>query len=296
MRNGVKQDPELLFRSFSMVNRFLPKRLIEIWLGHNREMLTNQNILTPDEYFVLGSNTFSKSKLIAERIPKIKVTIAKDKKTGTFLLEQGLTFMPDYDTKLEKIMSTIPISSITFDYTYSPSIFSKPKHPQARKKALKLLETHSYKHFTSALKDPKLIKHLKSAILQTEAILNKTKINSDNFSYMGFRNDSGFMNKISSIIKTTGNPTPDVKLKITPIKGLNFLNKRPNTSRPAVSRPQTSRTYIGRPASSSTKMFTSRPTTGRIKTALQLGIKDEPYHVLTLREHVTLNSTEDYIN
>ena len=308
MRCGVKQDPELLFRSFAIANRFLPKKFIAIWLEHNKEMINDPKILAPDEYFYLASNTYNKTQLINEKIPKIEPKITKDKKFGIFLLEEGLSMRPDFDIKLEQIMAAIPMASIKFDYTYSPVVFTKPKYPPARKKALKLLETHSYKQFSLALKDPKLIKELKTTLTYSGAIVNKTKINSNNFSYMNFRNDRGFMTGISSIMKSTGKTfTPDLLIKPTiSKKPLQSNRLRPQTSRPLSIRPMSglaqtterkARPQTGNPSNQSSAQTTtrrSRPQTGNSKysSALSLGIKDEPYHILTLRESVTMSNRD----
>ena len=256
-------------------------------------MLIDSIYLYPDEYFFLASNTFNKEHIIREKIPMLGLTIEKDIKTGTYLLEQGLSAKPDFDVKLEKIMENIPMTNIFYDYTYVPDVYIREKNILAKKKALKMLETHSYKQFVTALKDPKLIKSLKSVLSNSKITLNKTKINSQNFSYLNFRSSTGFVNGITEVIKKPAfNPTESYN------KEEKFLLTTKHQFKS--SRPQTSRTMPIRPISSSMRTISNRtrPQTGisRIKknsTALSLGIKDEPYHVLTLRESVTLRNIDN---
>ena len=92
------------------------------------------------------------------------MSIQKDKKTGTFLLEEDLAMKPDFDIRLEKLMGNIPNANVLFDYTYKPEYFVNNKHPPARKKVLKMLETHNLKQFKAALSDSGLIKDLKKVL------------------------------------------------------------------------------------------------------------------------------------
>jgi hypothetical protein len=278
MRNGVKQDPDILFRSFTMASRYLPLKFIRLWLEHNKKLLADQTIILPDEYFILASNTYNKSDLIKEKIPSMQLSIAKDHKTGTFIIDQDLTGKPDFDTKLEKIMGNIPVSNIIFDFNYNSDA---PKEKNAKKRKFSIMETGNFKKFQKSMSDPELLKRLKSTLTSTNVILNKTKVNSENFSYLGFRTNNDLVSGFGTVANTSRGPS-DPLFSIKPM----LVRPRPNTSRPVLSRP----------ISSSYQKIIRRPQTGVPKlsnysSALQLGVKNEPYHVLTLREAVTLNSS-----
>ncbi|OMJ92138.1 hypothetical protein SteCoe_5126 [Stentor coeruleus] len=284
MRNGVKQDPKQISRSLALSNRYLPEKFINIWLEHNRELLNDNRILSPDEYLFLASNSYSKGSLIKEKIPTMKMSIKKDLKTGTFLIENGLQTNPDFDMRLEKIMSSVPMNMIFFDYTYKSDNFIKEKYPPARKKALKMLETRSFKQFQSSLKDPELMHKLKQTLSDANLLLNKSKLNSENFSYSSYRNSevfvTGMTNLITRLIQVepaTAMSKPD-NLELT---GKSIKKQsRPQTSRPALvrplsstskifnkqSRPQASHPVLVKPLTSTSTIFSKklkRPLTGR---------------------------------
>jgi hypothetical protein len=291
MRNGVKQDPKQISRSLALSNRYLPEKFINIWLEHNRELLNDNRILSPDEYLFLASNSYSKESLIKEKIPTVKMSIKKDLKTGTFLIENGLQTKPDFDVRLEKIMSSVPMNMIFFDYTYKSDNFIKEKHPPARKKALKMLETRSFKQFQSSLKDPELIHKLKQTLSNANLLLNKSKLNSENFSYSNYRNSEVFVTGMTNLITRLIQVEPATAMSKPDNLELigRSIKKQP--------RPQTSRPALVRPLSSTSTIYNKklkRPLTGmpskKHSTCLNLGIKDEPYHVMTLRESITFRS------
>lgn len=283
MHNGAAQNPQLLFRSFTMMNRYFPKEFILLWLSHNKEMLSGTKTLAPDEYIILASNTFNKQKLIEEKIPKVRMHNKKDPKTGVYLIDD-FSHKPDFDFKLDQIMLNYKAENIIFDYTYKPTSLIFDKNPQGRKKMLKMLETKSLKDFQTCLRDPVLIKKLRETLNTASNLLTRTRINSDHFSYLNHRNSTGFINGVTSIVKPSRTE---------------FDDARPETggSRISRTRPQTSRTVPVRPQSCVSiqqkliRPQTSIPSKGKTKSsALDIGVKNEPYHVMTLRESASLYS------
>lgn len=285
MQNGASQNPNILFRSFNLSGRYMHKNLISAWLVHNKDLLTDSKTLTPDEYLILASNTFDKQKLIQDRVPKVRMHNTKDSKTGVFLIED-VSKKPDFDYKLDQIMSSYKQNLIDFDYTYSKNSLIYEKNPQGRKKMLKMLETKSLKEFQGYLRDPELIKKLRETLNSASNLLTRTRINSENFSYLNYRDSTGYINNMANIIKSNGRSESDL--------GFNARPDTASTYRPKT-RPQTSRTGIVRPMSAiSIQKKVNRPLTSVPKlkkpNALSLMAKSEPYHVMTLRESVSLSS------
>lgn len=283
MQNGAAQNPQLLFRSFTMVNRYFPKEFISLWLQHNNEMLSSNKTLAPDEYIILASNTYNKQKLIEDKIPKVKIHNKKDPKTGVFLIDD-CCHKPDFDFKLDQLMSSYKPDNIIFDYTFKPTSLIFDKNPQGRKKMMKMLETKSLKDFQSYLSDPIMIKKLRETLNTASGLLTRTKINSENFSYLNHRNSTGFINAVTCFIKPSRSDVDQYR-------------PDSSTSRVFRTRPQTSRTMKNRPSSSISiqqklaRPQTSIPSKSKSKpTALSIGIKNEPYHVMTFREFVSQTS------
>ena len=281
MQNGAAQNPQLLFRSFTMVNRYFPKEFIVLWLQHNKEMLSSKKTLAPDEYIILASNSFNKQKLIEDRIPKVRMHNRKDPKTGVFLIDD-CCHKPDFDFKLDQLMSSYKPENILFDYTFKPTSLIFDRNPQGRKKMMKMLETKSLKDFQSYLSDPVMIKKLRETLNTATGLLTRTKINSENFSYLSHRSSTGFINAITSFAKPSRSDFDQYRPDSSTSRGLSRT------------RPQTSRTVKNRPASSISiqhklaRPQTSVPNKSKSKpTALSIGIKNEPYHVMTFREYIS---------
>ena len=107
---------------------------------------------------------------------------------------------------------------------------------------------------------------------------------------MSYRTQSGFVNGVTDLVKGDTKKDP-----FTSISKLDFAQIPEKLFKPK--RPLTSRTERIRPVSSTStllKVKQKRPMTGipikKPSSALSLGIKDEPFHILTLRESVTLQS------
>jgi hypothetical protein len=281
MQNGASQNINVLFRSFNLAGRYLHKNLITVWLNHNKDLLSDSKTLAPDEYLILASNTFDKQRLILEKVPQVRMNNNRDPRTGVFLIED-VSKKPDFDFKLEQIMAGLKSDQIDFDYSHKKNSLIYDKNPQGRKKMLKMLETKNIKDFQGYLRDPELMVKLRETLNSASTLLVRTKINSENFSYLNYRDSTGLIQNVANLIKPNRSESGFARPETA------------STCRPKT-RPQTSRTRFFRPlsgVSSTVKLVRPMTSVPKLKkpNALSLGGKSEPFHVMTLRESVSLSS------
>ncbi|CAG9323843.1 unnamed protein product [Blepharisma stoltei] len=195
-RNGVKQDPSLLQKSFILVNRFLPLKLISLWLEHNTPNFKHIGRLTPHEYLFLAANTYDRSKLIEERLfSQPGLIIAKDSNTNTFILSETVSSNPDLDKRLEKIMSSqINASNVLFE---PQETISDSRSPYKLKKFLRKnknqVQSKQMNELRVLLQDPNLYEQVKQTLSKSSSIVNKSRTN-ENFSYQRMRATCGILN------------------------------------------------------------------------------------------------------
>ena len=70
-------------RVLRSINRFLPDRILTLWLERNQPFLSHTKILTPNEFLFLVCNTRDRAEAIAE-LPYGERTLARDTGNKTF--------------------------------------------------------------------------------------------------------------------------------------------------------------------------------------------------------------------
>ncbi|CAG9332771.1 unnamed protein product [Blepharisma stoltei] len=125
--NGIKLELKAIFQSFINISRFLPRRLIEMWINFNKKSFRNENLLCANEYFFLAASTLDRDTLINEKLSnRFAWCLEKDPKTGTYALESLIT-SPDPDQRLERVLGfNINSTNVFFiDSDKRPELFNK---------------------------------------------------------------------------------------------------------------------------------------------------------------------------
>mmetsp|Transcript_100 Transcript_100/g.177 ORF Transcript_100/g.177 Transcript_100/m.177 type:complete len:352 (+) Transcript_100:178-1233(+) len=297
-KNGVNQNSKLLSRAFILCNRFMPVKLIELWLEKHKTILRHETKIAPDEYFFLAANTSDRNKLIEENIPKPKLENKKDERTGTFEIDQVVLSSPDIDKKLEKITSlNIVAQNVIFDTD------EKIPHSSAEVSKLEKSPDNKVNRLKRHMQNPELFKQIKKNLQESRYFIKKAK--NEKFSYLSYKSrpqtsctNFKASRPVSAISpsQTIRSPKPQ-NLRIQS-PSFQLFNNLPVSSK---SNTKLLKNCLVRPSSGAVKTERTRPCTAKsrpqtatshVSTGNTLGIKNEPFHVMTLRESVVVSQIE----
>lgn len=282
-------------------------------------------ILTPHEYLFLAANTYDRAKLIEERLSYPILTLNKESGTSTFCLSESVTINPDLDRRLERIMNAhFNAANVIFDPEDKPEEFPAFKINRFARKSLKQTQKDQMNQFRVLLRDPNLYQQVKQTLQKSSGIVNKSKTN-EKFSYQRLRATSGILsNSRPQTARSVSQRSIKNRRAMTDLlKPFEEISKAPHhqhcvsfreIERPssAVNLIKNSSDVIIRPFSATTitthktqsHIPTSRPMTAKssrpftaysmTSTAVSLKLKEEPYHILTLREAALLSTTLKY--
>ena len=138
----ITQDIDFLFKSFTVVNRFLSRKLIKIWIAHNSWALRTPTSICADEYLVLSANSYDRTKLISDNLSKNEY-LHRAKRNGVFNLH-GSFSQVDPDERLDKLLGRIHEVNISYDFqdpNYIPNknLEKKVKHKPVKGQLEKII-------------------------------------------------------------------------------------------------------------------------------------------------------------
>lgn len=158
MGDGAAQDIESLFNSFILLNRFLPKKLIALWLSHHKSLLKDQATLQPNEYFLLAANTYDRTELFAEKFPFAHLTLNKEESTGCYSFE-AIRPPGDCDIRLNNAL-TDNIQRTTVRFDWNPQSIHNSDGLDTK---IPVIEANPpLSEFKTLLRDPFLYKQIKA--------------------------------------------------------------------------------------------------------------------------------------
>lgn len=237
-------DVNVLFNSFTVVNRFLSRKLIQSWISHNSWALRKSTTISPDEYLFLAANTYDRTELIAETLSKNENFHKKKKKNGIFLIQESFS-IPDPDERLDKLLGKVNDIHIKYDYDnpiYVPINFS---NRNIKKVAVK--------------------GQLEKIIVRT---LSNQKLAPNPYRKIERPQSISRLPSKSQITRKKSKPRPLEKaIKQRP------LNLSKNSSVSGLSK---ANSYIRQRSINLSKNISV--------SALGLSVRDDPYHITTLRE------------
>ena len=280
-RNGAVRNLETLFKTFCLINRFMPKRLISKWLDYNSMHFREKGVIMGDEFFFLACNSYDKTDLLEKRVKRPLFSLKKDRKSGTYHIDH-VPVPVDPDLNLNKVLEVgIEPENVFFDVdnpvTAPPEVeVKKPvkKHSQSMRSVLR--NPSLYDYLKQTVQIPDMAKTLRPYI--TVPTNNRPGTaqppkNSNN------RPDTAKPLKSSSNRLDTAKPSKSSSNRLDTAPSKNS-SKRLDTAPPKSSsnRPGTAK---------SPKSSSNRPTTAgisRVSTAVSLPIKEKPFRIMTLRE------------
>ena len=113
LKSKLPLSSDFLFKTFSLSNRFLPRRLIQLWINKNSWALASKLEIHPNEFLFLACNTFDRNMLMEKYMPRLDLR-SDDKKDGLFRIKDNLMIL-DPDERLDKMLGSFFVI-VKFDF------------------------------------------------------------------------------------------------------------------------------------------------------------------------------------
>jgi len=200
LTSSIRAEPNTLIKVLRSINRFMPKKLVEVWLRHCKGMLRKQKKVYADEFLFLLSNAADRQKTIKELIPDTKFTIEKDKWNLTYVLDDGLKQSRAPDKRIEHIMrQTADFNNVNFEMEDRTNLGDPgSKEGKGLKKGKAVKSTAD--DLRPLLQRPELFLEIKKTLLQANSMVKSARarnaISQETFDYLD--NTKSFLNKTQS--------------------------------------------------------------------------------------------------
>lgn len=175
LTSSIRAEPNTLIKVLRSINRFIPKKLVEVWLRHCKGMLRKPKKIYADEFLFLLSNAVDRQKTIKELIPDTKFTIEKDKWDLTYVLDDGLKQSRAPDKRIEYIMKqTADFNNVNFeleDRTNMADVGNKEGKGLKKGKAIK----SSGDDLRPLLQRPELFLEIKKTLQQANSMVKSAR-------------------------------------------------------------------------------------------------------------------------
>lgn len=187
LTSSIRAEPANLVKVLRSINRFIPKKLVEVWLRHCKGMLRKPKKIYADEFLFLLSNGVDRQKSIKEMIPDTKFTIEKDKWNLTYVLEDGLKQSRAPDKRMEYIMQqTSDFNNVNFELEDRNNFSEGVDKEKGLKKGK--LGKGSIDDLRPMLQRPELFLEIKKTLKEANSMVKSAKarnaISHDTFDYL----------------------------------------------------------------------------------------------------------------
>ena len=162
-------------RVLRSINRFLPDRILTLWLERNQPFLSHTKILTPNEFLFLVCNTRDRAEAIAE-LPYGERTLARDTGNKTFFLDETVKFNTAPERWLQRHADqTNDYNRLVYVGPDAP-VRTKAANQKTDKQTVANKTKEELDEFKQALRNPKLIGEIKAALAESQHQLNTARL------------------------------------------------------------------------------------------------------------------------
>lgn len=173
--DGVLLEKDNIKRVLRSINRFIPDKILTLWLERNQPFLSHTKVLTPNEFLFLVCNTRDRAEALAE-LPYSARTLARDPGNKTFFLDETVKFRTAPERWLQRHADqTNDYDRLIYVGARAP-LRTKAAHQKTDKQTVVNKTKEELDEFKQALRNPKLIGEIKQALAESQHQLNTARL------------------------------------------------------------------------------------------------------------------------
>lgn len=173
--DGVLLEKDNIKRVLRSINRFIPDKILTLWLERNQPFLSHTKVLTPNEFLFLVCNTRDRAEAIAE-LPYGARTLARDPGNKTFFLDDTVKFRTAPERWLQRHADQVnDYDRLVYVGAKAPAR-TKAANQKTDKQTVASKIKEELDEFKQALRNPKLIGEIKQALAESQHQLNTARL------------------------------------------------------------------------------------------------------------------------
>lgn len=168
-------DKDNIKRVLRSINRFIPDKILTLWLERNQSFLSHTKVITPSEFLFLACNTRDRAEAIGE-LPYGHRTLVQHPGNKTFFLDETVKFNTAPERWLQRHADQVNDYDRLVYVGPKVAVKTKPQNFKTDKQAVVNKNKEELDEFKQALRNPKLIGEIKLALADCQHQLNTARL------------------------------------------------------------------------------------------------------------------------